>query len=257
MSYYDTFQALEHPGWAQRFLLWCNGSVVRHILALSGKPRPRVLEIGPGKGYFFRALRGLCPEAHYVAVDENRAMLERLGAQHVVQASIPGLPAFDEVFDIVYASYVIEHLADGRALYDFLTACRRVLGAGGHIVLFAPDCLKQRMEFWNIDYTHSYPTTKRNVTLALLDAGFSRVRTTDVSGQLTHPRFTNRALYACTRALLFFYRYQLFNALSYPLYRSSTAAVDNLWYRFYCLAKQPTFMVTAQKTREGHDHEWK
>jgi SAM-dependent methyltransferase len=247
MSYYDTFQALEHPGWAQRFLLWCNGGVVRHLLALSGKPRPRVLEIGPGKGYFFRALRERCPQAHYVALDENRAMLERLGAEHVVEARIPRLPQFDDTFDVVYAAYVVEHLADGRALYDFLAACRRVLAPGGHVVLFAPDCMKQRMEFWNVDYTHTYPTTKRNVTLALLDAGFSQVRATGVSGQLTYPGFTSRALYACTRAVLFFYRYRLFSALAYPLLRSSTADVGNLWYRFYCLAKQPTFMITARR----------
>jgi SAM-dependent methyltransferase len=249
MSYYDTFQALEHPGWAQRFLLWCNGGVVRQLLALSGKPRPRVLEIGPGKGYFFRAWRGRCPEAHYVALDENPKMLERLGAEHVVQARIPQLPEFSDTFDIVYASYVVEHLADGRALYEFLCACRRVLAPGGHVVLFAPDCMKQRMEFWNVDYTHSYPTTKRNVTLALLDAGFSQVRTHDVSGQLTYPRFTSRTLYLCSRAVLF-YRYRLFNALCFPLYRSSTADVDNIWYRFYCLAKQPTFMITAQKPED-------
>ena len=255
MSYYETFQILEHPAWAQRFLRWCNGSVVRQILALSGKAHPRVLEIGPGKGYFFQALHSLCPEAHYVAVDENRAILEHLGAKHVVQARIPGLPEFDDTFDIVYASYVIEHLADGRALFAFLSACSRVLDVGGHIVLFAPDCLKQRMEFWNIDYTHSFPTTKRNVTLALLDAGFARVRTTDVSGQLTYPHFTNRALHACTRALLCCYNYRLFSALCYPLSRRSAAAVDNIWYRFYCLAKQPTFMITAQKTVAGHDHE--
>lgn len=135
-DYYDTFHALKHPAWAQRLLVRCNENVARYLCALSGKTRPSVLEVGPGKGYFHRAFRRVCPGARYVAVDQNRALLDALGAEESCLANVPELPRFPQPFDIVYAAFVIEHLGHGRALHEFLSACGRALAPDGLLVLF-------------------------------------------------------------------------------------------------------------------------
>jgi hypothetical protein len=47
----------------------------------------------------------------------------------------------------------------------------RALKPEGVLALVVPDALSLGLEFWNLDYTHRYPTAERNVSQILLECG--------------------------------------------------------------------------------------
>lgn len=102
------------------------------------KPGERALDLGCGDGAFTGALAGAGVKA--LGLDIAEAALERARAAH------PGLrfaltpphgpfPAADASFDVVWASEVIEHVADTAR---WLSEVRRVLVAGGRLLLSTP-----------------------------------------------------------------------------------------------------------------------
>lgn len=43
------------------------------------------------------------------------------------------------------------------------------------MVVVGPDALSWKKEFWNVDWSHGYPTTIRNVSQLFNDVGLSRI----------------------------------------------------------------------------------
>jgi hypothetical protein len=72
-------------------------------------------------------------------------------------------------------SHVLEHSPsrlDARAMVDCV---RRLLSDGGAVIVVSPDLLSWGDEFWNVDWSHGYPTTIRNLSQFLSDVGFSDI----------------------------------------------------------------------------------
>jgi len=131
----------------------------------------RALEVGVGIGLFAQA----CRERgwNYTGVDRNEKMVTMLGKQfHVILAEVPPLPANieEEIYDLAYTAFVLEHLRDGSEAFLFVNELARAVRTQGLIVLVVPDALSLGLEFWNLDYTHRYPTAERNVTQILLES---------------------------------------------------------------------------------------
>ncbi len=104
-------------------------------LDLSGDER--VLELGPGPGYFTPALAEALPDGHLLLVDVQQEMLamvrdrlEQASADHTdaVQGDATHLPFEDESFDVVL---VVAVLGETPEPEDTLVEVRRVLKPGG------------------------------------------------------------------------------------------------------------------------------
>lgn len=256
MAHYDIFHRIQHPKLAQDLLRAFNRNVLLYGLeqagVLPGAPA-RVLEIGVGKGYFFSACRSI-PNIEYFGFDQNSLLLdslEGLDTRHKMLGSAPEIPDYPEPFDLIFAGFVAEHLAGGgREIYDFIRRCRRNLKPGGVIVFMVPDSEKLGMEFWNIDYTHTFPTTRRGMNQAFVDNGIEDVEIYAVDGLMTHRWFRNRFAHLLWRIIVLPYQYQLFQTIAYYLFNFRTHAVDNILFRIYALTKEENLIVYARNRSE-------
>jgi SAM-dependent methyltransferase len=253
VPYYDTFFSHAHPAFAQKLLIGFNRNVIRYALASLGKPGTvRILEIGPGKGYFHRATKSL-PAVEYSALDRNGHALDRLEGvpeNRKFHGAVPALPVFPEKFDIIYAGFVLEHLPQGGAdICAFVAACCERLNPGGLIVAAVPNAEKLGMEFWNNDYTHMFPTSKRSIAMAFYDNGFAaeNIEIFEISGLLTHRFFTNRFIALLLRLALLPYQYKFFQRAAYYLRNFKTFRLDNVFFQAFAFAKLENLLVFARK----------
>jgi SAM-dependent methyltransferase len=247
VAFYDVFLNNPHTWAEQSLMVALNRTLLAFLLRTKGEPaKVSLLEIGPGKGYFHAACKEQRGRVEYTAVDRSASILAALGAERTFVSDAARLPDLGRKFDIIYAGYVIEHLASGQDVYEFLASCRANLAPGGLLALAAPDCMKMGFEFWNIDYTHMFPTTKRNLTMALAEAGFARPRIVDVNGLLTVPGFDRQIVYRTIRALMLPYRYGVPSRLAGFLYRRPLHDLGNVFYRLYCLAKEENMIALAR-----------
>jgi SAM-dependent methyltransferase len=249
MAQYDIFFQNEHPILAQKLLLWLNRSLflfLRKKIDPQGKKKLRILEIGSGKGYFYQAVQKT-EDASYVACDRNASFQKAFPEATFYLASVPTFPENLGSFDLIYAAYVVEHLSDGLSVADFLRNCQERLNPGGIVVLACPNVLAQRFEFWNMDYTHRYPTTARNMHMALRDAGFERTEICGVNGLLTFPGFSSRLSFLALKGLLFFYSYRIMNFLFGWIFGKKIYELNNPFYQLYCLLKQENLICLGRK----------
>lgn len=249
MEQYDIFFQNEHSGAAQRFLLWLNRSLfvfLRKKIDPVSQRSLRILEIGPGKGYFYRSLLSE-KEISYVACDRNTSFQRAFPKATFYTATLPSFPEGIGTFDIIYAGYVVEHLRDGLVISDFLKGCKEHLNPGGMLVITCPNALLQGMEFWNMDFTHCYPTTARNMSMAFQDAGFERVEVYGIHGLLTFPGFSKKIIHAVLACILFFYRYRVMQLFFGWFFGKKLHQLENPFYRLYCLMKQENLLCIGKK----------
>ncbi|MFH0907578.1 MAG: class I SAM-dependent methyltransferase [bacterium] len=201
---------------------------------LNTSPGVRAVEVGVGIGLFAEACKAR--GWNYTGVDRNQKMLDLLGTSFtVVNAEVPPMPAAlaPGSFDLAYSSFVVEHLADGTKAFEFVSELERMVKPDGLIVLVVPDALSLGLEFWNLDYTHRYPTAERNMTHILLEAGLNIERIVRYNG----PCFTGIP-YWLTRIAGWFYSYRLWAALL----RNKTLA-----YSVYQYVKQDILVFICRK----------
>lgn len=252
MPNYDIFFDNEHPKWAQKFLVSMNTNVVKHLFHVGIPKNARILEVGPGKGYFYQAVQKF-PTLRYSACDQNPRFSEFFPEQNFIQASVPPLPVFTEKFDVIYAAYIVEHLTSGAEVQKFVVSCKEQLAPGGLLVLLCPDALRQKIEFWNMDYTHIYPTTKRNMAMIVQDAGLSLKAMKHVNGLLTLPGFGNPLVSWSIRVLLAPYWYPLWHFLFGWIFKKPLYSLQNPFYQLYCLVKQANIFLIAKNEQNNHE----
>jgi len=175
MPFYRTFseKKLTKFGGARR------GKVERArfgLVASKVPPPADFLEVGPGQG----AIADLAREAgyRYRAIEASELLIAEMRGRgiEVQQAFTPPFPEPDLSFDIVYADQVLEHMSGIDAARAWVAEALRVLRPGGLLYVVVPDYLKERGFFWDIDYTHNFPTTERRVRQLLYDGGFDLER---------------------------------------------------------------------------------
>ena len=169
---------LEPPAFERRraFLL---GAVV---------PGDRALDLGCGAGEFTAALVEAGAEAIGADVAEaalGRARGRNPGVEFRLVPFDGPLPFEDGSFDLVWASEVIEHVADTAR---WLSEVRRVLVPGGRLLVTTPSHGRVRVALGGVeqfsdplgDHLHLY--TKRSLRTLLGEFGFGEVRVRAVDG---------------------------------------------------------------------------
>jgi SAM-dependent methyltransferase len=248
MSYYDVFLTNPHSPAIGILLDRYNANMVRFFVDRSRVRQPRVLEIGPGKGYFYRALRRFAPRAAYTGIDRNPNILRALGTKKTIVATVPKLPSLRGVtYDLIYAGFLIEHLAGSEDIAALFSWCRRHLAPGGRLAVTFPDALSIGMQFWNEDYTHRYPTTQRNVGMAGRDTGF--VVDVDAPVPVLGVAYgASPSVWKLTEALLragsWVYDYRFVSVLT----GSRLSDMDNVWYRIHLLLKSRNRIMILRRS---------
>jgi len=136
-----------------------------------------LVEIGPGRGEF--AATCLPMVQRYSAVDVNEQicrMVRDLGGTAIC-ATVPPLPFASNSAAIVYASSVIEHMPDPGKALQLLEEMKRVAQPGGLVAVHAPDILACGNHFWNSEYSHAFPTSRRRLLQMASDTGLVVLRT--------------------------------------------------------------------------------
>jgi SAM-dependent methyltransferase len=125
----DDYQAFQDRSWHPN--LW--SLIVKDITHLNGGTA-RVLEIGAGRSGFYEYLRQCRVDAHFTAQDvtpKNDCYL-RENADEVV---IGPLQRVTGIFDIIFSTFVLEHVTDPVAT---LERCWSLLKPGGTLFIFCP-----------------------------------------------------------------------------------------------------------------------
>jgi SAM-dependent methyltransferase len=160
----------------------------REFLLREVRPGDRALDLGCGEGLFTAELARAGTSA--LGVEVAPAALRRAQAQHAGLefrlAPIEGpLPLEDNSFELVWASEVIEHVADTAG---WLSEVRRVLAPGGRLLLTTPSHGRLRLALGGIerfseplgDHLHLY--TRRSLEALLRQFGFAEVHVRAVGG---------------------------------------------------------------------------
>lgn len=162
----------------------------RRAAFLRGEARPgdRALDVGCGAGDFTALLAAAGAQA--VGIEVARAALDRARARHpgldFRLVPIDGsLPLEDASFDLVWASEVIEHVADTAR---WLSEVRRILAPRGRLLLTTPAHGRVLVALGGVeryseplgDHLHLY--TKRSLRELLDEFGFDEIRVQAVDG---------------------------------------------------------------------------
>jgi SAM-dependent methyltransferase len=141
--------------------------------ALKGKDGGRILEIGAGVGNFLKSLDQKWERFAVEASESNRAELERAGIK-VFRDLSAAVKMEAGSFEVIVLFQVLEHIAEFKSV---LAQCRKLLGAGGRLVITVPDgdaMIRQERLTGCPDMppNHINKFTPQSLSLALHDAGF-------------------------------------------------------------------------------------
>jgi ubiquinone/menaquinone biosynthesis C-methylase UbiE len=256
---YNVFLNNYHTTKQEKILVKYNYRVVQYIiekLGFKNKKNIEVLELGVGKGYFAKACFMYSQKHHlnikFSAFDRNKDMLNNLTKFNkeikTYSGELPGLKiGSNKKFDVVYCAFVVEHLKNGLEIYELIENIKRVLKDNGLIIFFTPNALSQKFEFFNIDYTHHYPTTSRNVAQAFYDCDITDVKVLKINGLCTYKNFHNPIVRILHKFIFTFYSYKLFAFLSRPFYRVPLYRLNNFFYQVFCFFKEENLLFIAKK----------
>jgi ubiquinone/menaquinone biosynthesis C-methylase UbiE len=158
------------------------------------RPGQTVLDLGAGAGEFTAAFAAAGAHAIGAEVAETAILTaQRLHPDGDFRL-VPfdgELPFDDEAFELVWASEVIEHVADTHL---WLTEVRRVLAPGGRVLLTTPDHGRLRLLVGGIeryspplgDHLHLY--SRRSLRMVLADLGFAAIEVRAAGGWGLFPR---------------------------------------------------------------------
>lgn len=253
---YNVFLNNNHSNKQEKILIDFNLNVVEYITKhfdAGEKKRIELLELGVGKGYFAQACMLYNQKSdvkiRYSAFDRNIDMLKNLSkiskSIDTHRGELPGLAIKGKKYDIVYCAFVVEHLRNGLEVYELINNIKKHLNDGGLIVFFTPNALAQGFEFYNIDYTHTFPTTSRNVTMAFNDCSITDVEVLKINGLCTYKGFQNSIVRRFHKLVFKLYSYRLFSYIAAPFYKVPLYSLSNFFYRVFCLFKEENLMFIA------------
>lgn len=135
-----------------------------------------VLEIGPGDGYIadHYSESGIA----YQAIERSAEVVKRLESKgiKITQASCPPIPPGVGRVDVCFMLHVIEHMKDADVAAALLRDIGTHLNDRGLLIIACPDYMRWKEYFYDCDYTHTLPFTKRRLRQILLDEGYEIVK---------------------------------------------------------------------------------
>jgi SAM-dependent methyltransferase len=170
-DYYLDHSPTEVGRWFQKIRVTQEWAIVRQYV---NRPM-NIVEIGPGFGGIGSLID--LSECRYSMIETHPEITKFLKSKgfDVCRAHVPPLPIQTSSLNLVYASHVLEHMPDPCTALQFVQDIYRVLVPSGLLILVVPDYLDFGKAFWDADYTHTFPVTKRRLLQVLRDGQFDNV----------------------------------------------------------------------------------
>ena len=129
--------------------------------------KSNILEIGSGAGNLAAEILKLGFHS-YTAIEPNAKLADRtrkiFPGANVIEMSLPQVPhGLENNFDVIVCVHVIEHALNGYEAREWLIAMKSLLKEGGKIFIISPDIKDFKTYFWEIDWSHCFPTSKENL----------------------------------------------------------------------------------------------
>lgn len=162
--YRDRF---DEQGLKQKAKVWkviCECSLQRFI-----SPCDTVLDMGAGTCEFINNIR--CGVKY--AADVNPDTENHADQGVIVLQPKDGqlLELQDSSINVVFASNFFEHLPDRQCMLDTLATIRRVLVAGGRLIVIQPNVKYLTMHYWDF-FDHQIALSHKSMREALVTSGF-------------------------------------------------------------------------------------
>jgi SAM-dependent methyltransferase len=136
------------------------------------QPSDTVLDLGAGRCEFINAINA----AEKIAVDINPDLAKYARGARVVQTPSTDLGPIDSgTVDVAFSSNFLEHLPDKTSVLQTLAECRRVLRAGGAMIVLMPNIRYLPGRYWDY-FDHHTPLTHLSLVEALTLSGFRAER---------------------------------------------------------------------------------
>ncbi len=131
-----------------------------------------LLELGPGLGTFGEICQSRGYSYSGVEMNEGQALRLRARGLEVIAGSIPPIPDGGPV-QIIWMSHFLEHAATFLEARQMMEEAYRRLEEGGYVVIISPDCHSWKTHFYDVDWSHGYPTALKRTEQLLRETGFS------------------------------------------------------------------------------------
>jgi SAM-dependent methyltransferase len=165
------------------------------------KKNLKLLEIGSGQGNFAQECERR--KIQYFGIEPEKNLARKLKEKGLIvkETSVPPIPFENESFDIVSHFHVLEHMENSRQAYYFISECRRVLKKEGFLIFRCPNLLNWGVDFWDVDYTHNFPTSPTRIKQLLYDCNFKIIHFQEIS--FFKPRHFGKWRYLAPRKIKF------------------------------------------------------
>lgn len=129
-----------------------------------------VVDLGAGYGEFINHIQ--CARKYAVDVNEETAYAVAADVIFLKRPAHELGDIGDDSVDIVFASNFFEHLSSKEELLATLREARRILRAGGRLLILQPNIRYAFREYWDF-LDHTLPLSHESMTEALELAGFT------------------------------------------------------------------------------------
>lgn len=172
MAFYDNFSKRDaSPTKAGMYTIkFWHKYFTKKIKQKVNKDKIKILEIGPGLGYFAK-LTTQDKKFQYSAIEINNSLAQNLrdSGLDVAIGSVPPINT-NRKYDVIYLNQVFEHMPNWNIALELVEDIKTKLNKNGLAIIICPD-----IEFWGTDfflgdYTHSFPTSKRALCQVCTDA---------------------------------------------------------------------------------------
>jgi SAM-dependent methyltransferase len=167
----------ERNGWGpgQPLQRWFSRRILKEFLRVTpvAAGDTHLLEVGCGLGNTGVAAREMGFRA-YTAVEPNpvlaQAARERVAPDRVIEARLPELtPDLLNSSDVALAVHVIEHATSGYEAREWVSGLADTVKVDGYLLVVSPDVRDFKSSFWDIDWSHAFPTTTNNLSQIMTD----------------------------------------------------------------------------------------
>jgi SAM-dependent methyltransferase len=153
-----------------------------------------VLEIGCGTGTLARKIteRGF---RSYSAFEPNSMLAsmtrENVSGAKVLEVALPNVPSgFNSSYDLIIGVHVIEHAKNGYEAREWIASIKPLLKTNGLLVIISPEISDYKGFFWEIDWSHCFPTSKENLKQLAIDLEYEIVLARSFKLGSTRPPIT-------------------------------------------------------------------
>ena len=172
---YSEFSERNSWGPGQPLQRWFSRRILKEFVRVTSvtPASTALLEVGCGLGNTGIAAQEMGFRA-YTAVEPNPLLAhvarERVAPDLVIEARLPELiPDLRNSADVAMAVHVVEHATSGYEAREWVAGLADAVRVDGYVLVVSPDVRDFKTSFWDLDWSHGFPTTVNNLSQIVTD----------------------------------------------------------------------------------------